>query len=67
MASKLEELMKQAPSLPVEPDIASMRTAVPAFTPEAAEDLQRFVDHYDASTFDGDMATRTARAGRRRV
>jgi len=66
MASKLEDLMNLAPVLPGEPDLSTARS-VPAFTREAADELQQFVDRYDASTFDGDLATRTARVGRRRV
>lgn len=63
MATKLEQLMNEAPPLPGEPDMSTLHTK-PALSPEASDELQKFVDRYDEATADGELATRTARAGR---
>jgi hypothetical protein len=64
MATKLEQMMNEAPPLPGEPDMSTLRPMLPALSPEASDELQEFVNRYDEATADGELATRTARAGR---
>lgn len=65
MATKFDVLVALSSRLPGEPDWSKSR-AEPAFSAGAARRLQETLEEFDAVFDNGDLSTRTARAGAHR-
>lgn len=66
MKSKLEQLMDLSPPLPVEHDMSTFASRS-AFSSEAAEELDGFVDRLEVAAWDGSIITRVGRIGAQAV